>query len=771
VLTAQVQKVVLVEEGTGAWCQWCPRGDIYGRELAENYPDEAVFVAVHGGDAMEDMEYYTGTALSSLPSARIDRASVSTLDPFNGIHSDMSSRLSMVAPASVGVSTNWDASSRNLTITITADFAVSLSGDYRLAAIVVEDGVTGPPPEYDQSNSYSGGANGPMGGYENLPSPVSGNRMVYNHVGRSVPGGYNGEAGSLPATINSGDQHSYMYTYVVPAEYNEEYIYAVGALVDMASGEILNAGKSIYALGNTNAKPFWHSEPRTVGYTGSQYKYQLITHDPQHDDLTLSAVTSLPPGLSLTDEGKGVGSLAGIPTALGTYQVTLNVSDGVHDVEQSFTIEIEEPKEDWEQVGQVGFNNMEVSNGSLDMADSGDVFAMTADYVSSTGMSVYGVYQLNNDSWELVGTEESSQGFSYSRVRMSVSPDGVPYVYDGASSVKKLENNAWIQVGSSLSNYDYCTLAFAPDGKLWFFGVLNGSGQALVLDNGTWVNQGMIHNDIMVFTTVKFDSNAYPVVLYATNFSPSLGYSQVSRWNGTSFDLVSGGYIHDSQVAWNHGLAITSTDEIYVGMSLIDDNDNMWLFKLENNSWNVIDSNITGGAIGECHLDTDDEDNVIIAYTDVLESEAVSVLKYDGTDFVYMGIPGFTGEGSSLEGLTMEGSNPWVLYKEATMGENPSVKKYVDLRPGDPSSTADNVVDRTIQVFPNPTTGVFTLKYEYAKSFEVIDLMGRMVQNGQIMESDNSQIEVNMSTSANGVYLLTVHGKNKTEVIQLVVQH
>ncbi len=434
-------------------------------------------------------------------------------------------------------------------------------------------------------------------------------------------------------------------------------------------------------------------------------------------------------------------------------------------------IEIEEPKEDWEQVGQVGFNNMEVSNGSLDMADSGDVFAMTADYVSSTGMSVYGVYQLNNDSWELVGTEESSQGFSYSRVRMSVSPDGVPYVYDGASSVKKLENNAWIQVGSSLSNYDYCTLAFAPDGKLWFFGVLNGSGQALVLDNGTWVNQGMIHNDIMVFTTVKFDSNAYPVVLYATNFSPSLGYSQVSRWNGTSFDLVSGGYIHDSQVAWNHGLAITSTDEIYVGMSLIDDNDNMWLFKLENNSWNVIDSNITGGAIGECHLDTDDEDNVIIAYTDVLESEAVSVLKYDGTDFVYMGIPGFTGEGSSLEGLTMEGSNPWVLYKEATMGENPSVKKYVDLRPGDPSSTADNVVDRTIQVFPNPTTGVFTLKYEYAKSFEVIDLMGRMVQNGQIMESDNSQIEVNMSTSANGVYLLTVHGKNKTEVIQLVVQH
>ena len=119
-----------------------------------------------------------------------------------------------------------------------------LSGNYALAGIVVESGITGPPPSYDQSNSYSGGDEGPMGGYEDLPNPVPATRMVYNHVGRHLLGGYNGDAASLPMTLEDGQTYSHTYSYTLPEGFNEEYVYVVGLMINQSTGEILNAGGS-----------------------------------------------------------------------------------------------------------------------------------------------------------------------------------------------------------------------------------------------------------------------------------------------------------------------------------------------------------------------------------------------------------------------------------------------------------------------------------------------------------------------------------------------
>lgn len=42
---SQVKKVVLVEEGTGTWCQYCPRGEVYSRELHKKYPGKYMYLA------------------------------------------------------------------------------------------------------------------------------------------------------------------------------------------------------------------------------------------------------------------------------------------------------------------------------------------------------------------------------------------------------------------------------------------------------------------------------------------------------------------------------------------------------------------------------------------------------------------------------------------------------------------------------------------------------------------------------------------------------
>ena len=59
-----------------------------------------------------------------------------------------------------------------------------------MAVVIVEDSVRGTASGYAQANYYSGGGNGPMGGYENLPSTIPASQMTYNHVARVLAGGF-----------------------------------------------------------------------------------------------------------------------------------------------------------------------------------------------------------------------------------------------------------------------------------------------------------------------------------------------------------------------------------------------------------------------------------------------------------------------------------------------------------------------------------------------------------------------------------------------------
>src|SRR5690606_3779711 len=69
---------VLIEEGTGTWCQWCPRGAVAMEYMYNNYSDKFVGIAVHEGipqwpDPMEVTAYASGSNFSGYPSMHIDR--------------------------------------------------------------------------------------------------------------------------------------------------------------------------------------------------------------------------------------------------------------------------------------------------------------------------------------------------------------------------------------------------------------------------------------------------------------------------------------------------------------------------------------------------------------------------------------------------------------------------------------------------------------------------------------------------------------------------
>ncbi|UPT72208.1 MAG: choice-of-anchor J domain-containing protein [Flavobacterium sp. JAD_PAG50586_2] len=236
-------KKVFFEEGTGTWCGWCPRGALAMAYMQATYPNEFIGVAVHnynGKDLMQLDEYNAGAALPGFPGMNVDRsvkgADVSQAD----MVSNLNTRKLLTVPVSLAAS--GGVSGNQVTINADATFRTVFSNaNYRLAVVISEDDVTGTSAAYSQTNYYAGGDNGPMGGYESLPNPVPASQMVYDHVGRALLGGYNGQAGSVPTSITDGQTISYTFNYTVPATSTIADMHAVILLIDQDNGEVVNA--------------------------------------------------------------------------------------------------------------------------------------------------------------------------------------------------------------------------------------------------------------------------------------------------------------------------------------------------------------------------------------------------------------------------------------------------------------------------------------------------------------------------------------------------
>jgi len=242
-ISADGGKKVLVEEGTGTWCGWCPRGAVGMEYASENYPDSFIGIAVHNNDPMKNTEYDNRAGFNAFPGMNVDRTVMGD-DPSSDIIENHILQRSIV-PNPVKIEITPVVSEHELSVEANATFYSNFSNaDFRLAAILVEDGVTGTGSGYNQANYYSGGANGPMGGYENLPNPVPASQMVYNHVGRALLGGYDGQAGSVPSVISDGQTASYTFNYTIPDGFFSDHLHVVVLVIDNSTGHVLNANKA-----------------------------------------------------------------------------------------------------------------------------------------------------------------------------------------------------------------------------------------------------------------------------------------------------------------------------------------------------------------------------------------------------------------------------------------------------------------------------------------------------------------------------------------------
>ena len=87
-----------------------------------------------------------------------------------------------------------------------------------------------------------------------------------------------------------------------------------------------------------NSSPVIESDPVTTAKEGAAYTYDVEATDPNEDALTYSLTVS-PTGMTINST---TGVIAWTPAAAGSFEVTVEVSDGSKSETQSFTIIVDE---------------------------------------------------------------------------------------------------------------------------------------------------------------------------------------------------------------------------------------------------------------------------------------------------------------------------------------------------------------------------------------------------------------------------------------------
>ncbi len=235
-------KRVLVEEATGTWCVWCPRGAVFMDRFDNDYHNLFIPIAVHGGSSTEPMrmpEYVNFLGFNAFPNCRVERGG--NIDP-SGVEDPFLANIVKAPVAKLETGAQLDQGTNTLDVSVEVEYLENGSGTYYVSLVLTEDDVRGTTSAYNQANAYAGGGQGAMGGYESLPNPVPASRMVYNHVARVANGLQRTPANTINGSVDAGSKHFVHFSVKLDNAWKKDKINIIPIL--MKGNEVMNVNTS-----------------------------------------------------------------------------------------------------------------------------------------------------------------------------------------------------------------------------------------------------------------------------------------------------------------------------------------------------------------------------------------------------------------------------------------------------------------------------------------------------------------------------------------------
>ena len=676
ILTAQ--KNVLLEEATGTWCTYCPSGIYYIDSLQNTY-DNVIAIAIHANwptqaDPMSYQEYFEKVKLSQAPAANIGRRYLDkgTNEWFDAVAEEMNQQ----PKANVSVTTEFDEATRLLTSVITITALENMEGTYTVGGVVTEDAVTGTSALYDQANMYAT-LWGAMGGFENMPNPIPSYMIAYDHVARQLLGAYEGEGG-FPATLAKDQTYAQTFTYYVPENYDYNYLKVVGILLN-GDGTVDNAGISAYVNGKTNAAPKFISTPVVKIPAGVEYIYNMYAHDTDDRNITITAEEK-PEWLTFTSKGKKSATLSGKPSEAGEYTIVLKVSDGEAETLQEYTLVVTDAlNASWETLGVRAFSSVGYGFILGTCSYNGDVYT----FLYESGLPTLYKFETKNKIWKKMPSIMDEMGYDGT---IAAGQDGVYVTYNLKSNnlikVMKFANNEWTDVDNIGKIGSVPKIAVGSDNSVYVAFNDAGESNRYYLNrykNGNWETMGAsyITSGGGSWARLTLDSKDVPYVSWVDFFAGRKMY--VSKLVGEIWLQVGNEPVSDTILLANKNcqdVAVDANGNIYVAYCAAE-TEQLVVYRHNGSEWELLGDNVAGGTVKGIDVAVDSEQNFYVTYADGAFEDKVSVMKYDGTEWSYVGQRGFTeSKTDSYMAMTLHNDSPCVIYTDVEMNSKVSAKYY-----------------------------------------------------------------------------------------------
>lgn len=241
------QKRAVMEEYTGLYCGYCPRGIVGIQKCQERFGDRFIAIAKHcysGTPQALESPTYDYIIDGGFPKSIIDRRYTTAPGPTTA-PTYVAAAISGGCAAGIEVEAAFveGSDSTQISARIKSQFtSAHKEANYRFALAMVEDSITG----YKQANNFAG-TSSDMGGFESLPSWAS---IVLNHVARMGVGVKNGIEGSVPSSVDEFTPIEYEAVLDVPDNVQHlNKLRVVAFLIDKSTGYIDNAAETDYVKG------------------------------------------------------------------------------------------------------------------------------------------------------------------------------------------------------------------------------------------------------------------------------------------------------------------------------------------------------------------------------------------------------------------------------------------------------------------------------------------------------------------------------------------
>ena len=247
-ITEKPVPVPVVEEFTGTWCGWCVYGFTGLEKSHETFGAKVVLIAAHNSDPMEITDYNPiMSRVSGFPSSFINRV-IDAYPAASTLNYYVNECLESVTVADIQASAMWTSDDKTeISIDTQTKFVYSDdNGQYGIAYVLIEDGMTGTGSDWAQANYLSGESGDPdMEFWYKSGSKVPG--LEFNHVAVGAWSIEFGESGSVNSTINAGEVQDYNFKADISSKQSliqdKSKLTVAALLIDQTTGGIVNAAQ------------------------------------------------------------------------------------------------------------------------------------------------------------------------------------------------------------------------------------------------------------------------------------------------------------------------------------------------------------------------------------------------------------------------------------------------------------------------------------------------------------------------------------------------